>query len=94
MTREEQFKEALKNLKTAYIENMNQDLSKGFDLDLIEMDGFQGYLMIANNYQDVLNKEEILSELGFSIDMSAHKLKLNSNKGKTFSKGQMFVIYS
>ena len=86
MTREDLLRQQLLKLRNNYIKFMAEDLSKGWDLDFVEMDGFQGYLMIKNQFKDIENIEEILDEFGFIVDYNKHTLMLNTTKRVSFSK--------
>ena len=76
MTEEDKFRSEIEHLKKVYIEYMIEDINKGHDKGFIEIDGYQAYLQIAYKHKDVINKEEILRELGFEIDYDNNALKL------------------
>ncbi len=78
--KETRFRNKLAKLRKAYIEFYISDIDKGFDTSFIEMDGYCSYLMVAADFKDLPNKEEIANELGFVIDKDNHSLLLKSNR--------------
>ena len=77
MSKEQDFRKALASLKQAYIAEAIKDLNKGWDLSLLEVDGYQNYLMISYPYRDLPNREAIAQEIGFTVDHDHHSLKLD-----------------
>ena len=57
-----------------------EDLRRGHDTELIEMDGFRGYLSIAYDYREIMDKEAILREFGLVADEENRTLKLIPEK--------------
>ena len=57
-----------------------EDLRRGHDTELIEMDGFRGYLCISYDYREIMDKESILREFGLVVDEENRTLKLISEK--------------
>ena len=80
LTRVNEFKKQISALKDCYIEYMMEDLRRGHDTELIEMDGFRGYLSIAYDYREIMDKEAILREFGLVADEENRTLKLIPEK--------------
>jgi hypothetical protein len=86
MSKEETFRQRIANLKSCYVDCMVEDLDNDFDLEFMEMNGYQNYQMIAHTYSSVENKENILEEFGFTIDNNNHTLKLDDMYLRTRAK--------
>ena len=89
LTRVNEFKKQISALKDCYIEYMMEDLRRGNDTEMIEMDGFRGYLSIAYDYREIMDKASILREFGFVADEENRTLKLipeKNNKKEKLSK--------
>ena len=82
LTRVNEFKRQISALKDCYIDYMMEDLRRGNDTELIEMDGFRGYLSIAYDYREIMDKTSILREFGLVADEDNRSLKLISEKEK------------
>ena len=82
LTRVNEFKRQISALKDCYIEYMMEDLRRGNDTEMIEMDGFRGYLSIAYDYREIMDKASILREFGLVADEDNRSLKLISEKEK------------
>lgn len=85
LTRVNAFRKEISALKDCYVDYMMEDLRRGHDTELIEMDGFMGYLKIAYDYREIIDKESILREFGFIVDEENHTLELGSEKKKKAS---------
>ncbi len=80
MARVNEFKKQISMLRDCYIEYMMEDLRRGLNLEMIEMDGFIGYLKIAYDYREIMDKESILREFGLVVDEENRTLKLIPEK--------------
>lgn len=80
LTRVGEFKKQISALKDCYIDCMMEDLSRVHDTKLIEMAGFIGYLRIAHNYQEIMDKASVLREFGLVVDEENNTLKLITEK--------------
>ena len=77
MSKEQDYRKALADLRKSYIAEAIKDLNKGWDLSLLEVDGYQSYLMVSYPYRDLPNQEAILQEFGLTVDHENHALKLD-----------------
>ena len=82
LSRVRSFIKEIAALKKCYIAYMNEDLMRGNDTELIEMDGFIGYLKLTNDYRDIRLSDTFFEEVGFIIDKENRALKLASEKKK------------
>ncbi|MBR4179023.1 MAG: hypothetical protein IKR57_06735 [Bacilli bacterium] len=85
MNEEEQFAHELRMLKNVYMRYLRNNIRRGHNgrgRKIIETESYQAYLYLAYKYRGVLNREEILRNAGFELDIENQSLKLVINRDK------------